>query len=417
MKEKVKRILMLAIFISIILDVVQAQEEMFKITAQVPSFVRPGDKNVIISVTIRINDSQDHEDVEAELVLPRYFSASKEDSDTYELGDLYYNDPPRPDFGVALFQIDVSENAKYGDYEIQIFIKSKKGSYLDSFDLHVIGNTLVDIESLDLDKQPIEPGDDFSLSIKVRNVGENSLKWLKINLNPNPFEALPTSSSQEIIPISTDLERIFKEVTPGRFITATFKLSVSRDAESKNYPMSVTLTYMDEAFQTTSEIQNIGIKVEGNPKVILQSIEADPTIPIQGEEVTISVTLENVGTTEARSVKVNLKTDFGTYTEFVGTIKHRESDAAVFEFTLPDYSLKKFGITLKPGDTKNHTFTFTVSYEDLDGREVKFEEGWSLSSKPREDKNLYYLIGGFILFIVVLIWRIQSRRRLKALEE
>ncbi|MFQ5892098.1 MAG: COG1361 S-layer family protein [Candidatus Methanofastidiosia archaeon] len=417
MKERVKKILMLLIFVSVILDVVQAQEEMFKITAQVPPFVRPGDKNVIISVTIRINDSQDHEDVEAELILPRYFSASKEDSDTYELGDLYYNDPPRPDFGVALFQIDVSENAKYGDYEIQIFIKSKKGSYLDSFDLHVIGNTLVDIESLDLDKQPIEPGDDFSLSIKVRNVGENSLKWLKINLNPNPFEALPTSSSQEIIPISTDLERIFKEVSPGRFVTAIFKLSVSRDAESQNYSMTVTLTYMDEAFQTYSEIQNIGIKVEGNPKVILQSIEADPAIPIQSEEVTISVTLENVGTTEARSVKVNLETDFGTYTEFVGTIKHTESDAAVFEFTLPDYSLKTFGIALKPGDARNHTLTFTVSYEDLDGREVKFEEGWSLSSKPKEDKTLYYLVGGFILFIVILIWRIQSRRRLRALEE
>ena len=416
-------------------------ESPFKIIATVPPFVRPGDENVTIQVTVSL-ESGEYEDVELELILPRFFSPSQEGSDTFKLGDMSTTDIMKPPLGMALFQVDVSPDATYGDYTIQVYIKTKSGGFIDSFTVHVVGQTLVEITSVSTSKDPVEPGTDFQLDIQVKNIGSNALKWIKVALNPNPQVAadvsgqltgqmtgqltqMPTQTAQQtssvIIPISSDLERIFKDISPRESVTASYLLSVEVSVESRNHAMSVTLVYQDETGMVITESRTIGIKIKGNPDLELQGIEADPAVPYHGEEVILSVTMENNGTAEAKSVKVVITSNLGNYTSFIGTMKRNENNAAVFKILMPEAEQKfpenLINNLLNKTETHTYSVMIQVFYYDADGNQKGFAETWDLTARTKQDKTIFYILGGLVALIIIAIWRLQSRRHLKALEE
>ncbi|MBU7016014.1 MAG: hypothetical protein HXS44_00790 [Theionarchaea archaeon] len=417
-------------------------ESPFKIIATVPPFVRPGDENVTIQVTVTL-ESGEYEDVELELILHRFFSPSQEGSDTFKLGDMSTTDIMKPPLGVAIFQVDVSPDATYGDYSIQVYIKTKSGGFMDSFTVHVVGQTLVEITSVSTSQDPIEPGTDFQLDIQVKNIGSNALKWIKVALNPNPQASADVSgqltgqmtgqltqlstqtatqqTSSAIIPISSDLERIFKDISPRESITASYLLSVEVSAESRNHAMAVTLVYQDETGMVITESRTIGIKIKGTPDLELQGIEADPAVPYHGEEVILSVTLENNGTAEAKSVKVVTASSLGNYTSFIGTMKRNENNAAVFKILMPEAEQKfpenLINNLLNRTETHTYSVMIQVFYYDADGNQKGFAETWDLAARTKQDKTIFYVLGGLVAVIIIVIWRLQSRRHLKALEE
>lgn len=427
-----KRLLAVTVMLVLLSSYVSADSP-FTVIATVPPFVRPGDKNVTLQLTVKL-ETGEYEDVEVELILPRVFSFSKEDSDTFRLGDMSTTDIQKPPLQVAVFQIDVSADARYGDYTVQVYITTKTGAYMDSFTIHVVGETLIEITGVSASVDPIEPGSDFELSITVKNIGSNAIKWMKVILNPNPGVSQEVSGqltgltqvqqptpSSVIIPISSDLERVFKEVSPGKSVLASYVLAVEAGAESKNHAMMVTLVYQDETGMVLTESRTIGIKIKGSPYLELQGIEADPAVPYQGEEAIISVTLENTGTAEARSVKVVIRSPLGEYTSFIGTMKRNENNAAVFKVLIPKTEQKfpenLLNNLLNKTETYKYSLTIQVFYEDAEGAEKGFVEGWDLTTKTKRDKTILYILGGVILLIVIAVWRIQSRRHLKALEE
>jgi hypothetical protein len=409
----------------------------FTVLATVPPFVRPGDENVTIQLTVSL-ESGEYEDVELELILPRFFSASDEGSDEFRLGDMSTTDIQKPPLGMAVFQIDVSPDAVYGNYTVQVYIRTKSGAFMDSFTVHVVGETLVEITDVSTSADPIEPGTDFVLNIAVKNIGSNALKWIKVMLNPNPTQSpdvsqlgqitqvpsqtLPaTPPSSIIIPISSDLERVFKDVSPGKKVVASYSLSVEASAESKNHAMAVTLVYQDETGIIVTELRTIGIKIKGTPSLELQGIEVDPSVPYHGDEAIISVTLENNGTAEARSVKVNISSPLGSYTSFIGTMDRNENNAAVFKILIPEKEQKfpenLINNLLNRMETHTYSLSIQVAYEDADGVQKGFLEGWDLTAKTQQDRRVFYMLGAVVLIIVVAVWRLQSRRHLKALEE
>lgn len=413
-----------------------AAESPFKVIATVPPFVRPGDENVTIQLTVQL-ESGEYEDVELELILPRFFSASQEGSDTFRLGDMSTTDIQKPPLGVAVFQVDISPDAVYGEYTVQVYIATKMGAFMDSFTMHVVGETLVEITDVSASIDPVEPGSDFNLDIAVRNIGSNALKWMKVILNPNPtvpqdisqMDQLTQMSPQTtpgmssvIIPISSDLERVFKDISPTERVVASYLLSVEKDAESKNHAMTVILVYQDETGMVMTESRIIGIKIKGTPNLELQGIEVDPAVPYHGDEAIISVTLENNGTAEARSVKVELSSPaLGKYTSFIGTMKRNENNAAVFKILIPEveqeFSETLINNLLNKTETYTYPLSIQVSYEDSDNVAKGFIESWDLTAKTMQDRTIFYILGALILIVVVAVWRLQSRRHLKALEE
>ena len=163
MSMRMKKWLGVGVLLILLLPAVSA-ESPFTIIATVPPFVRPGDENVTIQLTVKL-ESGEYDDVEAELILPQFFSPSKEGSDTFTLGDMSTTDVLKPPLQVAVFQLDVSPDAVYGNYTIQVYINTKTSSFMDSFKIHVVGETLIEITGVSTSQELIEPGDDFELSI------------------------------------------------------------------------------------------------------------------------------------------------------------------------------------------------------------------------------------------------------------
>jgi hypothetical protein len=436
-----KKIIVIVVMLIYLFPSVSA-ESPFKIIATVPPFVRPGDENVTIQLTVNL-ESGEYEDVEIELILHRFFSPSHEGSDTFKLGDMSTTDIMKPPLGVAIFQVDVSNDATYGDYTIQVYIKTKSGGFMDNFTVHVVGQTLVEITSVSTSQDPIEPGTDFQLDIVVKNIGSNALKWIKVVLNPNPpgtpdvsgqltgqmtgqltQVSTQTGSAQGtsvIIPISSDLERIFKDISPRESVAASYVLSVEVSAESRNHAMAVTLVYQDETGMVITESRTIGIKIKGTPDLELQGIEADPAVPYHGEEVILSVTMENNGTAEAKSVKVVITSNLGNYTSFIGTMKRNENNAAVFKILMPEaeqrFPENLINNLLNKTETHTYSVMIQVFFYDADGNQKGFAETWDLTARTKQDKTIFYILGGLVVLIIVVVWRLQSRRHLKALEE
>ncbi len=430
--KKIALVMMLILLLSSV-----SAETPFKVTATVPPFVRPGDRNVTVQVAVKL-ESGEYQDVEVELILPRFFSFSKEGSGTSRLGDMSTKDIMKSPFQVALFQLDISRDAVYGDYTVQVYISTRSGTFMDSFIIHVVGETLLDITDVFTSQDPIEPGTSFDLNITVKNIGSNAIKWMKVILNPSAAQdvstqltaqqlaqvsqaASVTGTSSVIIPISSDLERIFRSISPGKSVVASYSLSVESDAESRNYAMTVTLVYEDETGMVLTESRTIGIRIKGTPNLELQGIEADPSFPYQGEEVIISVTLENTGTAEARSVKVNVRSSLGEYTSFIGTMKRNENNAAVFKILIPKTEQKLLdnlvNNLLNRMETYQYSLTIQVFYEDSEGNASGFVESWDFSARTKRDRTVFYILGGIVLLIIIAVWRIQSRRHLKVLEE
>lgn len=416
----------------------------FKIIATVPPFVRPGDEKVTIQLAVKL-ESGEYDDVKVELLLPWVFTPSEEGSDTFTLGDMSTSDIQKPPLKIALFQVDVSPDAVYGDYTIQVYIRTKTGSFMDSFKLHVVGETLIEITEVSASEDPIEPGSDFQLTISVKNIGSNSIKWMKVILNPSPTSpdmsglteqsgqltqltstagttgASAGAPSSVIIPISSDLERVFKDVATGKSVQASYMLSVEPSAESRNHAMTVTLVYQDETGMVHTESRTIGIKIKGTPNLELQGIEVDPAVPYNGEEAIISITLENNGTAEARSVKVSMTSSLGGYTSFIGAMKRNENNAAVFEILIPEVEQRFpeniINNLLNRTETHEYELTLQIFYEDPEGTQKGFAESWELTTRTQYEKTTLYILGGAVLLIIVAVWRIQSRRHLKVLEE
>ena len=350
-------------------------------------------------------------------------------------------DITKPPIGIAVFQIDVSSGATYGDYTVQIYITSKTGAFMDDFTIHVVGQTLVEIKDVMTSIDPIEPGSDFELTVSVKNIGSNALKWMKIVLNPNPTTqqmsadqlssqmtqiststtAVSSGSTPIIIPISSDLERIFKNISPGQTVIASYLLSVTPTLESENIAMGVTLVYQDETDMLLTESRIIGIKVQGTPQIQLQGIEADPGVPYNGEEVIISITLENNGTAEARSVKVSISSPIGTYTSFIGSMKRDDNNAAVFKILVPEITTplpqKLMNDLFGRSEITSYPVTIQVFFENMEGVSKGFVESWELTAKTQPDKTIFYVIGAVIVLIILAVWRMRSRQQLKVLEE
>ncbi len=231
----------------------QAQSEQlpFDITyvVSVPHLT-PGDRNVGLEFTVQNNIDAPVDNVKIYLFLRYPFSASIPPNN--KLGEISYpgyliasggsGNEYTQYFNLAartahktFFKIDVDRNATYGQYDIPytIYYGQNKES-TGKITLAVKGNTLVEVRSVQViaNSSLVEPGEPFRMAVSLENVGDNEIKWLKLTLNPG---------DKALVPLSSDSERIFKDLSQGTNRDAEFWFSMEKDAAIKNYPVDLVL--------------------------------------------------------------------------------------------------------------------------------------------------------------------------------
>ncbi len=360
-----------------------------------------GDRNVGLEFTVQNNKDTSIDNVKIYLFLSYPFSASIPPNN--KLGEITYpgyliasggaGDEYTQYFNLApgsghktFFKIDVDRNAKYGLYDVPytIFYGQDK-EYSGKIMLAVKGDTLIEIKnfSAGFNGSQVEPGEVFNIAVLFENVGDNEIKWLKLTLNPR---------DKALVPLSSDSERVFKDVSAGSKLESEFQFSLEKEAQIKNYPIDLVLNYMDERGSTYNETKLVGIVASGRANLDIAKKTTDPARLKENEPFSLTVKIENTGTGDAKGVTGRLESQLeGDTIAYLGEIKKDDYSNAIF-------SLDALGKGKKTGILK-------ITYEDDFGAHEITKELILIVNNGDGNNPLPAVIGIVALAAVIIFWK------------
>jgi hypothetical protein len=316
-----------------------------------------------------------------------------------DLEQIYKNIEPKKTTRVT-FSLGTGKKTLPGTYPLTVNItyKDEFGNIFNeqktlAVTIEKMKNAVIDIT--DVKTERLVPGDRFELSLRLKNMGSGEIQWIKVGINPL------VNSIPILTPNNDDLEKLYNDFQADSEIVVTFDLSVNEDLDSGNYPVTLILAYLDELGILANETHIIGLEIRGVPRIVIQGVDSDPKIPFKGGEVTLSVNLENIGTGNAKIVKVGFSSTLGTFMSYVGGIKKGDSNVAVFNTVISETENEKCEIKI------------LVEYEDEIGNKKMLEDKYIITLKERKTYG-GALIGVFALAIIGIIgWWYKKRRDLK----
>jgi len=354
-----------------------------------------GDQNVSIGILLLNKSNYYLEDIHAQLLLSYPFSPAVATSPTLRSDIFNMRNLDRNSSTKILFKIDVDKGARYGDYEIPLIVDYTIDTmpYKETFAirLHIVGETLLDVVDVRTEKS-VEVGHEFEMEMKIRNVGQNAIEWLKVSLTLDKNSPVISEESSELI---------FRNLKSGGTVTALFTLTTKRDINPDNYLLPMVLTYQDEAGQIHESSETLGITVLGKAEVDIAGIKMTPEQVRAGDRVTLAIQLDNTGTGDARAVSGLLSSTSLTLQSYSGEIKRGDSGALFFSFPVPKDA------------TLDVPYTLSIAYEDDFGAHT-FETPGKINLEQgggTEGKSIYGGIFAAVLLVVILIWLWRRRAR------
>lgn len=364
----------------------------------------PGDRNVGLEFTLQNNMDSFISNAKIYLYLNYPFSASV--SPNNKLGELSYpgylissqgqGDEYTPYFGIGagsshktFFKIDVDRNAKYGKYDLSYTVFYDSGrEFSGKITLEVKSDTLIEISNVQINSNntAVEPGEVFKISVSFENVGDNEIKWLKLILDPQDIS---------LIPLSSDTERIFKDIPQGDKKEAEMWFSLEKEAAIKNYPIDLVLKYMDERGVEFNETRLVGFVASGRAVLDIAKKTTEPTRIKENEPFTLTIKIENTGTGDASGVTARLESGIdGDTLAYLGEIKKDDYSNAIFTLDRTT-SGKKEGV-------------LRINYEDDFGNHEIQKELILIVNPDNEQSPIPLIIG--MAAIAAIIFYMKKRK-------
>lgn len=354
------------------------------------SFLSPGEKNAELQLIIDNGMDSAMNDVKVYLFLNSPFTASISPND--KINDLNYpgyligpgDSEYVPGFDIGAkegrtvkFKVDVDKNAKYGNYDLPYAIHYGNKVINGKFTVKVSGSTLVEVTDVSTNPEKIVPGDDFEITFKVKNSGENSIKWINAGISTEDSRIIPASSSSE---------QLFVDMHVNSSRTASYMFSTDRKITPRTYQLNVRLTYQDENGILYNDTKIIGVKIIGKAGIEIASLKVEPDRILQGDPFTLTIRIENNEQGDARSVIAEIDVPVtGDKTAFLGKIAADEDAPAVY--------------MLNADKSGKFDYNLTLFYNDDLGEHKKVQQ-MSLLVYPKGNDNIL-LLGGLAAFIAI----------------
>ena len=257
-----------------------------------------------------------------------------------------------------------------------------------------------------------QPDSNFTVRIKLRNIGNSIAKHVKVKVtSEKPEEEKQTTypyfpsgegtvqQEVDIFPIRKQSLLYFSEVNTTAEGELYFKI---KQVQRGIYPLYVTITYEDENGVVYKEESMFGVEVSAYPLLDLYI----GNIWESGGKYNFEVYIVNEGKDVARGVTLDVTSKqlelFPIGQRYVGSIAGLDYDSVNFQI------LNK---TIPKGEYVIHA---KVYYKDEKGQEKTFEKDLviripeTLSYSERKPYE-YYIGGGILLLlIIILLWRRKS---------
>ncbi len=285
-----------------------------------PQPVEPG-KDLTLSVRLE-NENSDIENVRLEILPDSPIKLKNEN-------DRIINEGRIIKYGAVAetYLLHVDPLAASGAYEIEFKARwLSNDMYRETnktFKVMVRGAPQLMISNIIINPERISPKDKFDITFSVSNDGTGTAREVQVIADTSglPF-------------VSADADtKIIKRLNPGESIQLSYASQVKDKTEISSYSIPIKMDYKDENGKNISSKSFAGIRVLGNAELAISDLKIEPQNPVEGDLVTVNMRIENSGSGEAKSVKVNLDAPFkGTRTAFLGKIKPDDDAPGVFTF-------------------------------------------------------------------------------------
>jgi hypothetical protein len=170
------------------------------------------------------------------------------------------------------------------------------------------------------DLQPLQPGDQFTLSITVQNVGRVAAKSVTMIIgggtssgSGTPQAGVSGSGGEftNFAPLGSSNVKSLGDITAGAVLTASQRLVVNVSTNPGAYPLKISFTYLDEQNNAFTDDQVITLLVYRLPTVNI-SFYVPVQDLIQGQPNALPFQVVNLGRGTAVLGKMTVTTDNGT---------------------------------------------------------------------------------------------------------
>lgn len=290
--------------------------------------VHPGDSNIPLSIVLSNAGDAAARDINAKLLLTPPFSyvyyteGNQVSADIVEqsAGDI------QAGFSFTLrFALTVASDAAAGIHRLTLVVSYKTARELTPVEKNLnvdapVWTGDVRVQHVLTVPAKVYPGDNqIVVKAWLVNAGTGSTSDLQVRLIlEDPFE--PSSTGSDVFFLGT--------MQPSQVSEADFYLDVSEAAQFGSYDIGLVTESPGAAGQT--EIGQIPLYI--SEKVRFELVQVEPETVHAGDSgVSIRITIKNVGTTSADSVRAQLRVGnyfTGTLTDFLGDIGPGESKTA-----------------------------------------------------------------------------------------
>jgi len=201
----------------------------------------------------------------------------------------------------------------------------------------------------------VTPGSSFTIQLQAVNNGLGAATLVRI---------YPDASKPFSIKEGSNTQALADTLGYGRSLTSDFSFAVSPDALSDTYKFKVFAEYRDANNNIGKVSQEVSINVAGTPLIELMGVSLPEKI-LPGDTDTLQVTIKNIGTANARNVRVM----FANISD--PSIKASGNPVAYLE-NAPAGSEKTFSLSFSvdgKAPAKAYSLPVIVSYQDKDGND------------------------------------------------
>ncbi|WP_313758139.1 CARDB domain-containing protein [Tissierella sp.] len=275
------------------------------------------------------------------------------------------------------YKIDLS--LSYKDIKNQV-IKDESNFFITIASNNNRSSNLI-IENLVYPTGTLFQNKELDLKFNIRNQGQVDAEEIIV-------EAKSTDQTG-LVPKSVSIVKL-DSLSPDAIQELNFKFFTTKAAETKNYPIEITVKYIDELGKEDTVNQLIGIFVEapdkdaaakGKPKLIIDKYSFAPQLVKAGENFDMTLSFYNTSSKKTvKNIKIFLTAEPG------GSKTENNSSGGSSAFTPVDSSNTFYIDSIKPKGkvekkitmftipdaiAKTHTITANFEYEDSEGTELK----------------------------------------------
>lgn len=220
------------------------------------------------------------------------------------------------------------------------------------------------IESVKVDKEKIEPGDEFILTYTL--VNNTNTKLHNTSLKIASIEGKGTLEG--FVPRGTTNEIYLGTINPGAKREVSIRLYSDKNLKAGAYNFVTSVTYHEDNKDQEEITKLSGVVLKSKAQLELSEVDAFEN----GAGYTLSGNLVNSGDTKIKNIDVRVNLDGNVYSYKASAIKTEEEE--MFEIELPSVS----------EDTEA---TISVNYED-DSKNTYVEESkYTVKASTIEDTS------------------------------